>query len=94
MTNNDSYQWPFPSSNISWPLPEGAPVYVQVDSANIYTSYGAVWENHEITGGGYNNIAATTVPAVSGASEPSIDVEPAVDTGQSSVPAGNMPVRP
>jgi hypothetical protein len=30
--------------------------YVQVDSANVNTTYGAVLENHEILGAPYNNI--------------------------------------
>jgi hypothetical protein len=41
-------------------LPVGTVIYVQVDSANTQTNYGAVLENHEITGLAYNNIAHTT----------------------------------
>jgi hypothetical protein len=45
---------------ISWPLPAGTLMYAQVDSANVGTTYGAVLESHEITGGTYNNISSTT----------------------------------
>lgn len=41
----------FPAS-----LPVDTPVYAQVDSANILTTYGAVLEVHEKAGGAYNNI--------------------------------------
>jgi hypothetical protein len=44
-------------SQVSWPLPVGAGIYAQVDAWNPATSYGAVLENHERTGGAYNNIA-------------------------------------
>ncbi len=46
-------------SEISWPLPVGTPVYAQVDSADIRTTYGAVLEKHEIVGAAYNNITGT-----------------------------------
>ena len=38
-------------------LPPGTSVYAQVDSADIKTDYGAVFEIHEIRGDSYNNIA-------------------------------------
>jgi hypothetical protein len=44
-------------SNISWPLAVGTPIYAQVDSANAETDYGAVLEDHEITGEPYDNVA-------------------------------------
>jgi hypothetical protein len=44
-------------------LSVGTKVYVQVDSANSATSYGAIQETDEISGGTYNNIASTTVVA-------------------------------
>lgn len=37
----------------------GTPIYAQVDSANINTTYGAVLETHERDGGAYNNITRT-----------------------------------
>jgi hypothetical protein len=49
-------------SEITWPLPAGAMIYVQVDSAHAETDYGAVLEDHESVGEAYNNIASTTVP--------------------------------
>ena len=47
-------------SNFNGTIPSGT-LYVQVDSANIATTYGAVLETHEATGGAYNNISSTTV---------------------------------
>lgn len=38
------------------PLAPGSVVYAQVDSFNPATTYGLVWEGHEMTGGAYNNI--------------------------------------
>jgi len=55
LTVSDDYYWP-DESQVSWPLLAGTPVWAQVDSANADTDYGAVLENHEITGGEYNNI--------------------------------------
>ncbi len=55
LTVNDAYFWPS-LSNVSWPLPSGTLVYAQVDSADAMTTYGAVLENHEISGAAYNNI--------------------------------------
>ncbi len=46
-------------SDMAWPLTPGTVIYVQVDSANTLTNYGAVLENHEIAGNPYNNIAHT-----------------------------------
>jgi PKD repeat protein len=56
LTVSDDYHWP-DMSQVSWPLPAGTPVWAQVDSANADTDYGAVLENHEITGGEYNNVS-------------------------------------
>jgi uncharacterized repeat protein (TIGR01451 family) len=50
-------------SNVSWPLAAGTQVYAQVDSAHTQTSYGGVLENHEITGGTYNNITGPVISA-------------------------------
>ena len=38
-------------------VPAGTPIYVQVDSADLNTAYGAVYEVHEIRGEAYNNIS-------------------------------------
>jgi uncharacterized repeat protein (TIGR01451 family) len=43
-------------SHVTWPLAIGTPIYAQVDSADASTTYGAVLENHEISGAPYNNI--------------------------------------
>jgi hypothetical protein len=50
-------------SHLSWPLPVGASVYAQADSADAATIYGAVLESHEITGQVYNNISSTVSTA-------------------------------
>lgn len=47
-------------SNIPASLTPGTPVYAQVDSANINTTYGAVLEIDELTSVPYNNIFSTT----------------------------------
>lgn len=68
LTYNDAYYWPN-YSHISWPLPEGTPVYVQVDSANTETTYGAVFESHEMHGGAYNNIKGPIASSLSSLAE-------------------------
>lgn len=74
-------------------LAPGTQVYAQVDSYNADTSYGAVLESHEITGGDYNNIIGPVV--VTGTSG-----ETGEETGGSSVtgapdltPLGSLPHR-
>ncbi|MCB8944840.1 MAG: VCBS repeat-containing protein [Ardenticatenaceae bacterium] len=52
---NDSYYVPEYSSYAGPPAP-GSAIYVQVDSANPNTTYGAVLETHEINGETYNNV--------------------------------------
>ncbi len=42
-------------------LPVGTVLYVQVDSANMETTYGAVLEDHEISSGSYDNIGHLTL---------------------------------
>ncbi len=54
-------------SNFSGSIAEGTAVYAQVDSAHGGTTYGAVLELHEITGGVYNNILGAVVSAISDA---------------------------
>ncbi len=44
-------------------LSPGTPVYAQVDSVDLNTTYGGVLEIDELTGAPYNNIAGTTVGA-------------------------------
>jgi hypothetical protein len=64
-------------------------VYAQVDSANTLTTYGGVLEDHEITGGAYNNVSdAVSTLGVTGAV-----AVPAGGAGQSTVP-DKLPDRP
>jgi hypothetical protein len=87
LTIGDDYYWPS-LSNFSGLAP-GTPVYAQVDSANTLTTYGAVLENHEITGGYYNNVTAAT--SIVGQE---LVVEPSV-TGRNPPPSsGHLPSRP
>ena len=55
LTIGDAYYWPS-LSRFYAPLAAGTPVYAQVDAWNEATTYGAVLESHEITGGTYNNV--------------------------------------
>jgi len=64
LTIGDDYH----SENYSYfpgALPPGTPIYVQVDSADVQTTHGAVLEIHEIMGDPYNNIAGP-VPSTGG----------------------------
>ncbi len=63
------YYWAS-KSQVSWPLPAGASIYVQVDSYSQTTSFGGVLENHEMDGKPYNNIATATVSVTEFESEP------------------------
>jgi hypothetical protein len=74
-------------SNLGGPIAAGTPIYVQVDSANELTDFGAVREEHEIRGLPYNNIAATT--AQSGPLPPA-GARPSALTAS----AGTLPTRP
>ncbi|MFZ4655793.1 MAG: S1 family serine peptidase [Caldilineaceae bacterium] len=73
----DSVYWPT-WSELPWVQVDGeffldigpeTPLYVQVDSANADTDYGALLESHELFGEAYNNIAGpfflTEPPAIS-----------------------------
>jgi len=81
-------------SQVSWPLPIGTPVYAQVDSYDAATNYGAVLENHEITGGAYNNIStvvfATTGATVTGGKPPA---RHSVTDGRLPISYSNLPPR-
>ncbi len=59
LTLQDAY-YQAGQSQVTWPLPAQTPVYAQVDSAHADTEYGAVLENHEMTGLMYNNVTSTT----------------------------------
>ncbi len=60
------------NSSFSGLLAVGTPVYAQVDSAHLNTSYGGVLENHEILGTTYNNVSAayTAVAPTSATAQP------------------------
>jgi hypothetical protein len=76
-----------------WLLPAGTTVYAQADSWNLCTTYGAVLENHEMTGGAYNNITHTVSVSLAGgpASSPAGTRQPG---GALPVSLGKLPPRP
>jgi hypothetical protein len=92
LTMGDAYHYPsfceFPSS-----LPAGTPIYVQVDSADFHTTYGAVLENHEILGGIYNNISGPVSSAL-GAMSAELAAEPPVKGGRRPSSSHRLPPRP
>jgi hypothetical protein len=79
---NDEYFWP-DYSFVKWPIPVGTPAYAQVDSYNEATTYGAVLETHEATGGPYNNILGPvlSVPGAAGAPLPVMGTNPPASAG-------------
>ena len=86
LTLGDRYYTSTLSTFSGW-IPNGTPVYAQVDAANTNTTYGGVLESHEILNGLYNNIAGPVYPAVDlttnvAASEPALagDRSPASDS--------------
>jgi hypothetical protein len=60
-------------SRFSGSLQPGTPIAVQVDSAGVGTTYGEVFEDHEILDTTYNNISMTVSIAGSGCG---VDAEP------------------
>jgi len=84
LTVGGAYYWP-EYSDFSGALPVGTPIYVQVDSANVNTTYGAVLETHEILGAPYNNIGGP-VYVTGGVGE---------ELGEGKLPGGGaLPPRP
>jgi len=78
-------------SAFSAPLPVGTQVYVQVDSANTNTTYGAVRETHEISGTTYDNIAGP----IASISNTILISTAGTRTADSNLPAaGYLPSRP
>lgn len=55
LTIGDPYYSAF-HSRFTGSLATGTPIWAQVDSVNLNTSYGGVLERHEISGGVYNNL--------------------------------------
>jgi len=89
LTLNGDYYRP-DLSNITWPLTTGAQIYVQVDSANADIDYGAVLENHEMTGLPYNNILGPIMPTVS-----LLGIEsPPITGNRPPAPENHLPRRP
>ena len=68
-------------------LPEGTPVYAQVDSAHLNTTYGGVLETHEILGESYNNVSSqyTATAAATATAETAVS--------QGAVEPVDLPVR-
>jgi hypothetical protein len=85
LTVGDAYYWS-EHSQVSWPLPTGRPVYVQVDSVDADTTYGAVLEGHEVRGEAYNNIAGPVYSTIGEQAEPP-------PTGDRPPMYGNLPPR-
>ena len=92
LTIGDAYYWP-EYSNFSGSLPTGTQVYAQVDSASTETTYGAVLENHEITGGPYNNVSGP-VYSTSGVGGVPAETEPPITSGHPPASSHNLPPRP
>ena len=70
-------------------IPTGTPVYAQVDSANALTTYGAVLETHEMTGGAYNNLRGPALSTLGLTSSPSQQTQ-----GPLAAPSEPLPPRP
>jgi hypothetical protein len=87
-STSDAYYVPDLSA-VSWPLSPGTTVYAQADSYNPTSSYGNVYETHELLGGVYNNIRG---PISSVASTTAIEVPFIAD--QEPVSLSNLPPRP
>ncbi len=77
------------NSDYSGSLPVGTPVYAQVDSAHLNTTYGGVLETHEILGQAYNNVSSEYTAVASATSV--VSAEPAA--GYSGVPPLGLPLR-
>ena len=93
LTIGDAYYWA-DYSNFPGSLPAGTPIYVQVDSADVQTTYGAVLENHEIVGGTYNNIAGPVFSTLVAAGEEPVQVEPSVLGDRPPASSRRLPPRP
>jgi hypothetical protein len=85
LTNHDMH---FDTSLSEYPavIPAGCRVYVQVDSANTDTSFGAVLEADEVEAASYNNIDSIvlTVPVSTAtwATVPTNQISPVIDRGR------------
>jgi len=75
-------------SNFPASLPAGTPIYVQVDSANVGTTYGAVLENHEMAGWTYNNVGGPVLSTLNAMEEGT------ATEAHPPTPSGWLPPRP
>ena len=92
LTMGGKYYWE-EYSIVSWPLAVGTVIYVQVDSADVMTTYGAVLERHEIAGDPYNNISHIVYQGLAGTEE-AAEVERPVVGGRPSTAPSWLPPRP
>jgi len=81
-------------SEYSGSVAEGAAVYVQVDSADVATSYGAVLEMHEIVGGLYNNISVMVYWGMTGIEGEAVEGERHAVGGRPPASSHHLPPRP
>ena len=71
----------------TWPLPAGTTLYAQVDSYNLDTSYGLVYESHERTGDAYNNIHGPVISTASVAGQSLSSTPEQPPSGHESLPS-------
>jgi len=81
-------------SNFPASLPTGTPIYVQVDSANVGTTYGAVLEDHEMAGWTYNNVGGPVFSTLSTMGEGAAGTGGPVVEPHPPAPPGWLPSRP
>ncbi len=90
LTIGDRYYTSTLSTFSGW-IPNGTPVYAQVDAVNMDTTYGGVLESHEILNGFYNNIVGPVYPTAGmAASGPAL----AGDRSPASQTSDGLPPRP
>jgi uncharacterized repeat protein (TIGR01451 family) len=92
LTTQSTYYVPA-YSYMGGPIASGTPLYAQVDSADVATTYGAVLESHEIVGGPYNNITGPSGIMLNPPSAPGISERKDVQTSSAAVllPARDLP---
>jgi hypothetical protein len=93
LTVGGDYYWEEYSA-FSGSVPAGTAIYVQVDSADVSTTYGAVLEGHEIVGGPYNNISHVVYSGLIGMEERVVGVERPVVGGRPPTSSHRLPPRP
>ena len=81
-------------SEYSGSVAEGTAIYVQVDSADVATTYGAVSEGHEIVGGPYNNISGMVYGGMAGIGEESVEQQGPAAGGRPPASFHHLPPRP